>query len=104
MDFFCRYLFYGNGYSCWFDKLFFGYVFKNGRVRVKWQMIIMVKQCSLYFIIIDSYVIFRLVNFQLLIRVQRILLVLICYIMFLIVFKYGLFGNFNINNLVKKVI
>ena len=36
MDSLCRYLLHGNGHSCWFDKSFSGYVFKNGRVRAKW--------------------------------------------------------------------
>ena len=33
MDTLCRYLIHGNGHSCWFDKSFSAYVFKNGRVR-----------------------------------------------------------------------
>lgn len=31
MDALCRYLLHGNGHSCWFDKSFSGYIFKNGR-------------------------------------------------------------------------
>ena len=33
MDTLCRYLLHGNGHSCWFDKSFSAYIFKNGRVR-----------------------------------------------------------------------
>lgn len=31
MDTLCRYLLHGNGHSCWFDKSFSAYIFKNGR-------------------------------------------------------------------------
>ena len=32
LDIFCRYMLHGNGHSCWFDKSFSAYIFKNGRV------------------------------------------------------------------------
>lgn len=31
LDTLCRYLLHGNGHSCWFDKSFSAYIFKNGR-------------------------------------------------------------------------
>ncbi|KAJ7330187.1 carnitine choline acetyltransferase [Desmophyllum pertusum] len=31
LDALCRYLLHGNGHSCWFDKSFSSYIFKNGR-------------------------------------------------------------------------
>ncbi|XP_020629313.1 carnitine O-palmitoyltransferase 1, liver isoform-like isoform X2 [Orbicella faveolata] len=31
LDSLCRYLLHGNGHSCWFDKSFSAYIFKNGR-------------------------------------------------------------------------
>lgn len=34
MDSLCRYLLHGNGHSCWFDKSFSGYIFKNGRFGI----------------------------------------------------------------------